>query len=334
MAAERVYFTHVSAEVKRNFAHDRRGAGGFSGPMKAVLLTARCHVLAVAGALLVFGAPARAAIKVGSWAPIFQGVEFATGEADAAEPRLQQVRAVRVDLRAPGIELFSTPHPSSAPKETVSETTSEFLMHHRLQVAINANFYDPCCTPGDKNLLGLAISRGTVVSPPTATGTGSKALTITRDNRATVTTTGAGFKVENIWTAVAGSEIVLAGGVKPQFPATEFNKTAHPRTAVGVSQDGRYLILLTIDGRQPGYSIGAPIEDVADWLLRFGASEGLNLDGGGSTTLVRADGEKVVVLNQPSGVALGSSDNAGKAGTERQQRSNGNNFGVFAKPLR
>ena len=75
------------------------------------------------------------------------------------------------------------------------------------------------------------------------------------------------------------------------------------------------------------------MDDTAAWLLRFGASDGLNLDGGGSTALVRADGDKVTVLNQPSGVALGSSDNAGKSGGERQQRSNGNNLGVFAKPL-
>ncbi len=181
---------------------------------------------------------------------------------------------------------------------------------------------------------GLAISRGAIVSPPAASGTGSKALIITRDNRAAVvTTTDANLKTDNIWTAVAGSDIVLVHGERPEFPDTEFNRTAHPRTAVGLSKYGRYLILLVIDGRQPGYSVGAPMQDVAEWLKRFGASDGLNLDGGGSTALVRADGEKMIVLNQPSGVALGSSDNAGKSGSERQQRSNGNNLGVFARPL-
>ena len=284
-------------------------------------------------AVLVGTWSARAAVTVGQWKPIFKGAELAAGAADAAEPRLQQVRAVRVDLRDPAIELFSTPSNGPAPLETTSETTSEFLVHYGLQVAINANFYDPCCTPGDKDLLGLAISRGTVVSPPVTTGTGSKALVITRDNHATITTTGERFSTHDIWTAVAGSEIVLLGGAKPKLAETEFNKVAHPRTAVGVSKDGRYLILLVIDGRQPGYSLGATMDEVAEWLLRFGASDGLNLDGGGSTALVREQGGKPAVLNQPSGVALGSSDNAGKTGGARQQRSNGNNFGVFAKPL-
>jgi hypothetical protein len=276
---------------------------------------------------------ARAATKVEPWTPIFQGVEFARGEADEGEPRLQKIFAVRVDLRAPGIELFETPDNGAAPLETTSETTGEFLAHYKLQVAINANFYAPCCTPGDKDLIGLAVSRGTVVSPPVEKGTGSAALVITRDNHATITKTAADFSTANVWTAVAGSEIVLVGGAKPALAESEFNKTAHPRTAVGISKDGRYLILLAIDGRQPGYSLGATMDEVAEWLLRFGASEGLNLDGGGSTALIRADGDKPVVLNQPSGVALGSSDNAGKSGGERQQRSNGNNLGVFARPL-
>jgi uncharacterized protein YigE (DUF2233 family) len=284
-------------------------------------------------AALGLGCASRAAIKVDAWTPIFQGVEFARGEADATEPRLQKVFAVRVDLRAAGVELFETPDNGEAPKETTSETTGEFLAHYHLQVAINANFYAPCCTPGDKDLIGLAVSRGTVVSPAVEKGVGAAVLAITRDNHATITKTGADFSTANIWTAVAGSEIVLLGGVKPGLADVEFNKAMHPRTAVGISKDGRYLILLAIDGRQPGYSVGATMDDVAEWLLRFGASDGLNLDGGGSTALVRADGEKAVVLNQPSGVALGSSDNAGKSAAEHVQRSNGNNLGVFARPL-
>jgi uncharacterized protein YigE (DUF2233 family) len=287
----------------------------------------------VACCLLFAASPARAEVKVGAWSPVFRGVEFAAGSADAAEPHRQEVRVVRIDLRTPGVELFATPSNGDAPLETTSETTAEFLLHHKLQVAINANFYAPCCTPGDKDLLGLAMSKGEVVSPPRGTGIGNVALVITRDNRAHIVQTPDEFPTQPYWTAVAGSSIVLVDGKRPEFPQTEFNKTAHPRSAVGVSKDGRYLFLLVIDGRQPDYSEGAPIEDVADWLKRFGAHDGLNLDGGGSTALVRADGDKSVTLNRPSGVALGSSENAGKAGAERQQRSNGNNLGVWAPPL-
>src|SRR5690606_18352587 len=155
--------------------------------------------------------------------------------------------------------------------ETTSETASEFLVRHGLQVAINANFFDPCCTPGDKDLLGLAISRGEVVSRAVKTGVCAKVLEITRDNRATIAHTAAGFDPAPYWTAVAGSDLVLVDGAKPAFEPTPFRVLPHPRTAVGLSRDGRYLFLLTIDGRQPGYSDGATFDELADWLLRFGA---------------------------------------------------------------
>jgi hypothetical protein len=92
----------------------------------------------------------------------------------------------------------------------------------------------------------------------------------------------------------------------------------NPRTAVGISQNNRYMYLITIDVRQPGYSDGADLHDTGAWLLRFGAYTGLNLDGGGSTTMVKAEGSGAKLLNKPSG------------GT---QRIVGNNLGVFALPL-
>jgi hypothetical protein len=277
--------------------------------------------------------PLRAAITVGPWAPLFKGVELAAGEADQAEARLQKVMAVRVDLRDPDIEFFSTPSNGDLPMETTSETTSEFLAHYGLQVAINANFFSPCCTPGEKDLSGLAISRGEVVSPQVPYNSGSKVLLLTRDNRASIVSTERPISTEGVWTAVGGSDIVLLNGAKPAMVPREFILTAHPRTAVGISKDGRYVIMLTVDGRQPGYSMGATLSELADWLRRFGAYQGLNLDGGGSTAMVNAGIDGPVVLNHPSGAAKPGDAAAGVEAQMGKQRSNGNNLGVFAKPL-
>lgn len=57
-----------------------------------------------------------------------------------------------------------------------------------------------------------------------------------------------------------------------------------PRTAIGQRKDGTVLFLV-IDGRQPGYSIGATLRDVQDILYEKGAYIAANLDGGSSTTL-------------------------------------------------
>jgi hypothetical protein len=69
----------------------------------------------------------------------------------------------------------------------------------------------------------------------------------------------------------------------------------HPRTAVGVAPDGT-VILLVVDGRAPEHGLGMTIPELATEMRRLGAVEALNLDGGGSTTLV-VHGR---VVNRPS----------------------------------
>src|SRR6266404_3236633 len=64
-----------------------------------------------------------------------------------------------------------------------------------------------------------------------------------------------------------------------------FVTDGHPRTAIAKLKSGQ-LLLLTVDGRQPGESIGMSLTMLADLLMEFGAVEAINLDGGGSTTMV------------------------------------------------
>ncbi|AIQ18195.1 phosphodiester glycosidase family protein [Paenibacillus sp. FSL L8-0436] len=68
-----------------------------------------------------------------------------------------------------------------------------------------------------------------------------------------------------------------------------------PRTAMGQRDDGA-LLFVVIDGRQPGYSIGANLYDVQQIMLKHGAVIAANLDGGSSTVLVK-DNE---IVNKPS----------------------------------
>lgn len=59
----------------------------------------------------------------------------------------------------------------------------------------------------------------------------------------------------------------------------------HPRTAIAKLKSGQ-ILLVTVDGRQPGVSAGMSLTMLADLLIEFGAVEAINLDGGGSTTMV------------------------------------------------
>ncbi|MBM3458700.1 MAG: phosphodiester glycosidase family protein, partial [Armatimonadetes bacterium] len=73
-----------------------------------------------------------------------------------------------------------------------------------------------------------------------------------------------------------------------------FVTSRHPRTAVGIA--GRRLLLVTVDGRQPGFSAGMSLPELAEEMRRLGCTDALNLDGGGSTTFwVRG-----LIANQPS----------------------------------
>jgi hypothetical protein len=81
---------------------------------------------------------------------------------------------------------------------------------------------------------------------------------------------------------------------------TSFAPVRHPRTAVGLSAGGRHLLLVTIDGRREGWSAGMTLTELARLMLRLGATEALNLDGGGSTTMVARRGDRLEIVNRPS----------------------------------
>ena len=69
----------------------------------------------------------------------------------------------------------------------------------------------------------------------------------------------------------------------------------HPRTAIGYTKS-KHLILLVVDGRQPGQSVGISLKELAEVLKRLGCVEAMNLDGGGSTQMATPQG----YINSPS----------------------------------
>jgi hypothetical protein len=96
--------------------------------------------------------------------------------------------------------------------------------------------------------------------------------------------------------AVSGSVQLLRAGV----PTTRQNTELHPRTAVGVDRDRRLVHLLVADGRTRS-SRGLTLLQLARLMRSFGDDEALNLDGGGSSTMVARNAAGVVgVRNRPS----------------------------------
>ncbi|MBR0068400.1 MAG: phosphodiester glycosidase family protein, partial [Kiritimatiellae bacterium] len=89
--------------------------------------------------------------------------------------------------------------------------------------------------------------------------------------------------------AVYGNRRILRRGVRTADADPAKAVDVHPRTAFGLSRDRKTFVILAVDGRQPGYSEGATCADLADLLLREGCWDAINMDGGGSTSLVIYD---------------------------------------------
>ncbi|GAB4117371.1 MAG: hypothetical protein Kow001_17640 [Acidobacteriota bacterium] len=102
---------------------------------------------------------------------------------------------------------------------------------------------------------------------------------------------------------VGGTPVLVRDG----RPVTDFSEEGvrrdfvlqrHPRTAVGVRDDGRWVFVV-VDGRRPEFSVGMTLAELAELMVSLGCRQALNLDGGGSSTFFLYG----QVVNRPSDLA-------------------------------
>lgn len=101
----------------------------------------------------------------------------------------------------------------------------------------------------------------------------------------------------------SGPLLVQGGKVNMSINPTSPRATQRePRSAVAVDKTGKKVFLVTVDGRQAGYSTGMTLKEFSSYLLSMGAYQAINLDGGGSTTMAaRLPGERYAsLINKPS----------------------------------
>ena len=117
-------------------------------------------------------------------------------------------------------------------------------------------------------------------------------------------TTAAQLVADGVWNTLSfGPAIVESGAAVSGIDQVEVDTNVgnhsiqgeQPRTAIGVTADG-HILLVVVDGRDPGYSRGATLPELADIMISLGATTAYNLDGGGSSELWFNG----VVVNQPS----------------------------------
>ena len=245
--------------------------------------------------------------------PLFVGVNYTRQVRQ--EPRALVLHVVKLDLTA--VSLLVTPPPTSN-----GRTTTSFLREFGLQLAINGSFYQIDRSSNSEDLipLGHTIANGVAYAPSRQDWPVlciRKGSAVIYDEQCPVDTEqGLAGNVR----LVTNSEPVNLNGLR--FPGRAMSQRWEARTAVGLDRTGSKMWLLVVDGRQPGYSEGVTLPELADLLHEFGVYEAINLDGGGSSTLAAAGWLQPTTLNAPAALRLFP-----------LQRPVATHLGVYAQPL-
>jgi len=222
------------------------------------------------------------------WQQFADGIDYLHG--GLSSPKMKYW-ALRIDLSSPAIEIVVS-------GEALSAKVSSFTRGNNLAAGINALPFDVVSSTEGQPIknVGIVVSQGKLLSP---TNSRYDALVFYKDGRTAILNQALinSSSIEEIKNAVGGFHQILKEGEMTERALN--SEPRHPRSAAGLSADGRYLYLLVIDGRQAA-SIGATEGETAALLLSLGSQNGINFDGGGSSALaLRFPDGNVKVVNTP-----------------------------------
>ena len=220
---------------------------------------------------------------------------------DTKKPRPLKINVLRVDLARKDLRFMTVkkdpdwgkPMPDfpTLSIRTRRVTTYKFMRSaldegKEMLAAVNATPWRPWKFPYTHKYatkMGLVISDGVKIEE----ADGRPAFLITDRGDFQIRKITKGEDTSRIRLALGGFSIILEDGLVKD----DGRKTLAPRTAYGLSQDRRYLFIMTIDGRMEGFSEGVTTGELGGWIRKYGAADALNMDGGGSTTLLVSDGK-------------------------------------------
>lgn len=273
-------------------------------------------LVAVSYFLFTFDRPAPVATKY----EIYEGVKYQ--RIVRYVPHAMIAHVIIIDRKTAEPKFFVTPPDRTLENGILpARTTSQFLEEFDLQIAINGDgffpwwsnspvdYYPHVGDPVTPN--GFAASNEDIYADGLQDPRAEPILYVSRRNEISFNR-----PPNKIFQAIAGDRMLILGG---NIVEGLDDETLHPRTAIGVNRNGRYVYLVVVDGRQPFYSAGASFQELAELLKALGAHYAMALDGGGSSTLViqNEDGE-TKILNSPIDSYIPG-----------RERPVANHFGVF-----
>ncbi|MBN1490732.1 MAG: phosphodiester glycosidase family protein [Phycisphaerae bacterium] len=274
----------------------------------AVFRRRRRAVLALAMACAAVLAAADRGMAADVVSTPFPGVGITRIHRALPVPRILNMEILVIDLTDPRIEWLVTPgDPTYRLDYTLARTTT-YVREWGLDGAVNANLWSGGLgSEGDsRDAIGPAVSEGYVIHLPRFEPPYDPALAIWPDGTASA---GCFMALTGMRQVVAGigydngqlGTMLVENGINRGATAQPSAGSLNPRTVAGVTQDGRTLVLAAIDGRI-SLSAGMTLPEAADLLLEFGVWNGVNFDGGGSTTMVlRPPGGTPTIINLTTG---------------------------------
>lgn len=233
----------------------------------------------------------------------------------------QSVSYMEVDLSNPNVNIalnfqpsYTGPNPGTGHPDFPRQLTSVLAMEvPNAKAAVNGTYFntktnDPVGEPWGGGETYLKVN-GTVIHNFDEVNLNRAEMGILFNNtndlnitrRVPAQTTGYWNSIESSWqNMMICGPVILDSGVVETFDGTNTHATArHPRTAVGINNTTNKVYLLTVDGRTD-QSAGMSCNELGQVMFAIGAEDGINLDGGGSTTLWAAGEPYNGVVNYPS----------------------------------
>ena len=282
--------------------------------------------------------------------PLFQGIDYQ--RLVMTTPRPNVLHVITIDLSTPGIIPWVTSPQTALSKAQASktqhpilaQTTGEFVETSGVQIGINGNYFYEFRekTPWDfyphsgnpVYAVGESINGGDRYGTPrdswpalcfsTSTATTDPNLNVALSSPKSYYAHIApeGHCPPQTIQAIAGRDLLVENGQPlTTFPNITQDKP-YSRAAVGIDQSGQSLWLVIIDGKQPRYSEGMLLNEVAQFFADLGVDGAIALDGGGSSTLVINPGVEPQLFNTPMHVKW-----------PNQERAIANHLGFYALPL-
>jgi hypothetical protein len=221
-----------------------------------------------------------------------------------------QLFVTKVSLKKPNVRIRVAPGGSdpdgAGPWQTTLMRPTRIAVREGFDLVVNGDFFD---AKGVKDAEGTNSTYRTEVwgamNGPAVTGGKVWSICTTSTWPCLVVHKDRSVSMEELARPGPDAREVVAGNtmvVENGRPVPHKSRARHPRTVVGLNAKQSELVIVVVDGRRPGISVGMSYAELAAEMIHLGCQQAINLDGGGSSVMAMRDAATGTfrILNHPS----------------------------------